>query len=152
MIDAWWRSLKHHWLFLRALDSVATARRLVAFYVDEHNRTLPHSALRGQAHDEMYFGMGDTIPAELTPRRRHAPSTPVNRSASCATCLSLDGGVSSRETAHDSGFVPSKRSGWRPRRDYSPLPGWRDLAQESAECPCMQRGRAGRCPCTQSRD
>ena len=44
MIEAWWRSLKHQWLFLHPLDSVATVRRLVAFYVDEHNRVLPHSA------------------------------------------------------------------------------------------------------------
>jgi putative transposase len=40
MIEAWWRSLKHQWLFLHALDSVATVRRLVAFYVHEHNRVL----------------------------------------------------------------------------------------------------------------
>ena len=44
MIEAWWRSLKHHWLFLHSLDSVATVRRLVEFYVQEHNRVLPHSA------------------------------------------------------------------------------------------------------------
>ena len=31
MIEAWWRSLKHQWLFLHSLDSVATIRRLVAF-------------------------------------------------------------------------------------------------------------------------
>ena len=37
MIEAWWRSLKHQWLFLHSLDSVATIRRLVAFYVEEHN-------------------------------------------------------------------------------------------------------------------
>jgi putative transposase len=37
MIEAWWRSLKHQWLFLHPLDSVATIRRLVAFYVYEHN-------------------------------------------------------------------------------------------------------------------
>jgi hypothetical protein len=37
MIEAWWRSLKHHWLFLHPLDSVTTVRRLVAFYVQEHN-------------------------------------------------------------------------------------------------------------------
>src|SRR5262249_25502196 len=37
MIEAWWRSLKHHWLFLHSLDSVTTVRRLVAFYVDEQN-------------------------------------------------------------------------------------------------------------------
>src|ERR1700726_1963002 len=37
MIEAWWRSLKHQWLFLHSLDSVTTVRRLVAFYVDEQN-------------------------------------------------------------------------------------------------------------------
>jgi hypothetical protein len=38
----------------------------VEFYVDEHNRVLPHSAFRGQTPDEMYFGTGDTVPADLT--------------------------------------------------------------------------------------
>src|SRR5215472_7327808 len=32
MIEAWWRSLKHQWLFLHSLDSINTVRRLVAFY------------------------------------------------------------------------------------------------------------------------
>jgi hypothetical protein len=58
-----WRSLKHQWLFLHSLDSVTTVRRLVAFYLDEHNRVLPHSAFRGQTPDETYFGTGDAIPA-----------------------------------------------------------------------------------------
>jgi hypothetical protein len=58
MIEAWWRSLKHQWLFLHHLDSVATIRRLVAFYVHEHNHVLPHSAFQGQTPDEMYFGTG----------------------------------------------------------------------------------------------
>ena len=62
MIEAWWRSLKHQWLFLHSLDSVTTVRRLVAFYVDDHNRVLPHSAFRGQTPDEMYFGTGDAVP------------------------------------------------------------------------------------------
>jgi putative transposase len=44
MIEAWWRSLKHQWLFLHSLENVATVRRLVAFYVKEHNHVLPHSA------------------------------------------------------------------------------------------------------------
>jgi putative transposase len=44
MIEAWWRALKHQWLFLHSLDSVATIRRLVAFYVREHHHVLPHSA------------------------------------------------------------------------------------------------------------
>jgi putative transposase len=35
MIEAWWRSLKHQWLFLHSLDSVTTVRRLVEFYVQD---------------------------------------------------------------------------------------------------------------------
>ena len=92
MIEAWWRSLKHQWLFLHSLDSITTVRRLVAFYVDEHNRVLPHSAFRGQTPDEMYFGTGDAIPADLTSRAAAARRARVeaNRSASCATCPSVD--------------------------------------------------------------
>ena len=92
MIEAWWRSLKHQWLFLHSLDSIATVRRLVAFYVDEHNRVLPHSAFRGQTPDEMYFGTGDTMPADLASRAAAARRAriEVNRSTSCATCPSVD--------------------------------------------------------------
>ena len=76
MIEAWWRSLKHQWLFLHPLDSVATIRRLVAFYVHEHNHVLPHSAFRGQTPDEMYFSTGDAVPADLLSRAvARAPST-----------------------------------------------------------------------------
>ena len=92
MIEAWWRSLKHQGLFLHALNSVATVRRLVAFYVDEHNRVLPHSAFRGQTPDEMYFGTGDAVSADLTSRAAAARRArgEANRSASCETCPSLD--------------------------------------------------------------
>ena len=92
MIEAWWRSLKHQWLFLNSLDSVTTVRRLVEFYVHEHNRALPHSAFRGQTPDEMYFGTGDAVPADLTSRAAAARQRRVdaNRSASCETCPSLD--------------------------------------------------------------
>jgi hypothetical protein len=92
MIEAWWRSLKHQWLFLHSLDSVTTVRRLVAFYVDDHNRVLPHSAFRGQTPDEMCFGTGDAVPADLTSRAAAARRTRVeaNRSASCETCPSVD--------------------------------------------------------------
>jgi hypothetical protein len=61
-------ALKHHWLFLHPLDSVTTVRRLVEFYVQEHHQVLPHSACRGQTPDEMYFGTGDTVPADLMSR------------------------------------------------------------------------------------
>src|SRR5215470_988019 len=83
MIEAWWRALKHQWLFLHSLDSVPTVRRLVAFYVQEHNTVLPHSAFRGQTPDEIYFGNGDTVPADLTARATAAREVraEANRSA-----------------------------------------------------------------------
>ena len=92
MIEAWWRALKHQWLFLHPLDTVATVHRLVAFYVDQHNRVLPHSAFRGQTPDEMYFGTGTTVPADLksagTAARRVRRQ--ANRSAWCASCPSTN--------------------------------------------------------------
>jgi len=74
MIEAWWRSLKHQWLFLHWFDSIATVRRLVAFYVNEDNRVLPRSAFRGQTPDEMCFGTGDAVPTTRCgpPRRKSA--------------------------------------------------------------------------------
>jgi putative transposase len=92
MIEAWWRSLKHQWLFLHSLDSVTTVRRLIAFYIDEHNRVLPHSAFRGQTPDEMYFGTGDAVPAGLRSRAAAARRARVkaSRSAACGTCASID--------------------------------------------------------------
>jgi len=92
MIEAWWRTLKHQWLFLNSLDSVATIRRLVAFYVHEYNTVPPHSAFRGQTPDEMYFGTGAAVPADLTSRTAAARRARVeaNRSASCETCPSLN--------------------------------------------------------------
>jgi putative transposase len=91
MIEAWWRSLKHQWLFLHPLDSVTTVRRLVAFYVQEHNTVLPHSAFRGQTPDEMYFGRGDAVPADLTARAAAARRARIeaNRSAACGRCPSI---------------------------------------------------------------
>jgi hypothetical protein len=90
MIEAW-RSLKHQWLFLHSLDSDASVRRLLAFYVEEHNRVLPHSAFRRQTPDEMYFGTGDGVPADLTSRAAAARRERVEatESASCETSPSV---------------------------------------------------------------
>ena len=88
MIEAWWRALKHQWLFLNSLDSVEKVRKLVGFYVEEHNQRLPHSAFRGQTPDEMYFGHGEHVPGELQSARAIARQRRLarNRSLSCAVC------------------------------------------------------------------
>ncbi len=88
MIESWWRVLKHQWLYLNSLDSLATVRRLVNFYVREHNVHLPHSAFRGQTPDEMYFGSGDHVPEMLKESRLAARQARLaeNRARSCESC------------------------------------------------------------------
>jgi putative transposase len=92
LIEAWWRSLKHQWLFLNALDSVPTVRRLVAFYVDEHNRVSPHAAFRGRTPDEMYVGPDGPETAELPSRMAAARAARLkaNRAACCPVCPALE--------------------------------------------------------------
>ena len=89
LIEFWWRVLKHQWLCLNSLDSVSTVRKLVSFYVAEHNTRLPHSAFRGQTPDEMYFGNGKWIQQELEEARAQALRTrmELNRAASCSVCI-----------------------------------------------------------------
>ena len=88
LIEAWWRVLKHQWLYLNHLDSVAKVRSLVAFYVAEHNGRIPHSAFRGQTPDEMYFGTGAAVPETLADARRAARQARLetNRAAACSVC------------------------------------------------------------------
>jgi putative transposase len=88
MIESWWRVLKHQWLFLNTLDTLRSVEKLVAFYVQEHNTRLPHSAFRGQTPDEMYFGTGDKVPAELEAARELARQTraKANRKRTCSAC------------------------------------------------------------------
>src|SRR5688572_27036837 len=88
MIEAWWRCLKHQWLFLHPLDSMAKVRSLVAFYVAEHNSRVPHSAFRGQTPDEMYFGTGDAVPDQLASASNAARDARLaaNRARQCAVC------------------------------------------------------------------
>ena len=88
MIEAWWRALKHQWLFLNTLDSAEKVEKLVAFYVKEHNERLPHSAFRGQTPDEMYFEGGEGVPDALESRKKDArrKRLAMNRALSCAVC------------------------------------------------------------------
>jgi transposase InsO family protein len=88
MIEAFWRSLKHGWLYLNPLDSLAHLRKLVAFFVDEYNTTMPHSAFRGQTPDEMYFGTAKNLEDELDTAREKALERRMaaNRVLSCHRC------------------------------------------------------------------
>ena len=91
LIESWWRILKHQWLYLNNLDTVATVGKLVTFYVEQHNTHLPHSAFRGQTPDEMYFGTGTDIPMKLIASKIAARQARMktNRSLTCSTCEEL---------------------------------------------------------------
>ena len=88
MVEAWWRTLKYQWLFLNTLDSAATVRRLVTFYVASHNAEIPHSAFRGRTPDEVYFGRGQEIPDRLGAARQQARAARLrtNRELTCHQC------------------------------------------------------------------
>ena len=74
MIEAWWRVLKHQWLYLNTLDTAAAVERLVAFYVTEHNSHIPHAAFRGETPDEMYTGQGADVAEKLSLANKQARS------------------------------------------------------------------------------
>ncbi len=90
MIEAFWRQLKHAWLFLNILDSTAAVRRLVAFYVGEHNEKVPRALLGARTPDEVYFGREENLPERLSEQRKRAQRvrSAANRAASCHRCES----------------------------------------------------------------
>jgi putative transposase len=89
MIEAFWLSFKHRWLFLNKLDTYNAVLKLVSFYIDQHNLIIPHSAFEGQTPDEMYYGLGNHITEELAAYRLEARQERLryNRSVSCQECL-----------------------------------------------------------------
>ena len=90
MIEAFWRSLKHSWLYLHSLESIESLRRLVGFYVRQHNEVMPHAAFEGQTPDEMYFGRGDAVIIQLSAARIEARENRIkaNRATACGVCES----------------------------------------------------------------
>jgi putative transposase len=88
MVEAFWRSLKHSWIYLHSLDTAAALRRLVEFYVTAHNELMPHSAFEGQTPDEMYFGTGGEVAINLAIARQTARDERIkaNRAARCGVC------------------------------------------------------------------
>ena len=72
MIEAFWRSLRHQWLYLHSLESFTELERLIDFYVKQHNTQMPHHAFDGQTPDEVYFDQVDRVRDRLTAARHHA--------------------------------------------------------------------------------
>lgn len=87
-IEAFWRSLKYEWLYLNSLDSMAALQRLVAFYVQQHNEVVPHSALGAMTPNEAYFGSPRDISEDLAIARHEARHRrrAANRDLACEDC------------------------------------------------------------------
>ena len=88
MIEAFWRSLRHQWLYLHSLESFGQLEQLIDFYVREHNTQMPHHAFGGQTPDEIYFGQADGVRNRLTAARHQARRARMeaNRGESCRAC------------------------------------------------------------------
>jgi len=71
------------------LDNFTALHRLIDFYVTAHNEVMPHSAFDGQTPDEMNFGTGDAVAAELASAREAAREERMkaNRAAACSVCF-----------------------------------------------------------------
>ena len=87
IVEAFWRSAKYQWLYLNELRTISDVRRLVTFFVEQHN-SVPHSSFKGQTPDEVYGGTGDDVVAELAKARAKALQERMarNRAAHCASC------------------------------------------------------------------
>ena len=91
MIEAFFRVAKHNWLLLNELDTIATVRGLVEFYVTEHNTRLPHSAHSGRTPDEVYFRREIDVPEKLAAARvvARAARLEANRARQCEACRAV---------------------------------------------------------------
>ncbi len=116
MIEAWWRSLKHNWLYLNQLDSLAAIERLVAFYVQQHNFVLPHSAFRGHTPDEIYSGTAGNLLDKLAAQRRTAREARIaaNMALKCEDCRPSPAHSTAPPSTLDSSAIPSSCSCTRP--------------------------------------
>ena len=87
-IEAFWRSLRHQWLYLHSLESFTQLEQLIDFYVKEHNTKMPHHAFDGQTPDEVYFDQADRVGDRLSAARHQTRRARIeaNRAESCRTC------------------------------------------------------------------
>lgn len=89
VIEAFWNALRHQWLYLHALDTIDSVRRLVAKYVEDHNALIPRVELGDRTPDEAYAGAELDLRARLTAAHAEArrARAAANRTVTCGTCV-----------------------------------------------------------------
>jgi hypothetical protein len=89
MVEAFFRRLKHAWLFTKALVDLETLRRLTEAYVKDHNELIPHYAHAGATPAEIFFGTFTAANRAALIRAAHAAMDRrayLNRSLACPRC------------------------------------------------------------------
>jgi hypothetical protein len=107
------RNAQCSWLYLHQLDSIETVRRLVAFYVQQHNEVVPHSTFKGATPDEVYFELAGGVAAHLKARRAEAQTLRLANNRRNRACSA----------------PPRRASLKRSREFYLPNPAQRSLVQ-----------------------
>lgn len=89
MIERFFLSLRHQWLYFHHLDNISSLRKLVAKYVHEHNEVIPHSAFMGQTPSEVYSGQASDLPEHLSQKIKEAMKKRIeaNRKMACEDCV-----------------------------------------------------------------
>jgi transposase InsO family protein len=89
MIEAFFRRLKHAWLFVHPLPSLSAVTSLTAQYIHDHNELIPHSALAGATPAEVFHGRWseeDREKLEVQGRAAGNARLQENREAGCGRC------------------------------------------------------------------
>jgi hypothetical protein len=56
MIQSFFRTIKHRWLFMLSLDDIECVQKYVGEFIEDYNTIIPHSAHHGATPLEMYLG------------------------------------------------------------------------------------------------
>lgn len=92
MIEAFFRRMKHGYLYLQRLSSIEAVAEHVDFYLNEHNCVLPHSALGGATPFEVVTGLW-TVEARrslaLAMSKNAAARLELNRAMTCGVCTAI---------------------------------------------------------------
>jgi transposase InsO family protein len=89
MIESFFRTIKHRWLFMLSLDDIECVRKNVGEFIEDYNTLIPHSALRGATPLEMY--LGSWLPAqedelERAEEQAREERRIANLNAACGVC------------------------------------------------------------------